>query len=886
MQKPGEDRSRVVLAVTAAVIACSTTFVFFRLVSRAGIVKKLLLDDYFILLAWAIAFGLSFAICYATQFGLGRHEQDIELSQRDNLNRLNYVFTVLYNPALMATKTSILVFFLTLSKQRRVFTWTIWVTLFVVNAAGLALLFVNIFQCRPLSATFQQIRSGGYHCTDIVTLYLSSAPVNIITDVVILLLPMPTLKSMHLPRRQKWILYVTFGFGVFIAVVDVVRISYLQDAAVAHATEVIEGQGSRNQRQTEQDSDFTWYAAYSFMWSAIEVNVGIMVASVPALKPLASRFAPQLIRDKVGSKKHDSKTSPAVPDVADDPRQPTAISPPLALHPRDPSNVSYDQDANVDMMDFLTTPDMTEIPAAIERTQTAMTNTSGASRHRTATDFDFVSLTSHKSIVEMSVRESVRPIAETTFLFFLWGFAYGLLNALNGRIQVITRETSTQAIGTHAAYYVGYFVAPLTFGRLILKKSGFRACYIIGLMIYSTGTLIFWPAAVLTSWPAFLVTNFIIGLGLSTLELAANPFIALCGPAKYAEMRLNLSQGIQACGTVFANVLSKKALFNNVLDAPSLIDVQWTYLAISLFTFVLAFVYYIIRVPEVTDNELEDAAEQTNPENLQTLRKTRTIWTTLGLAVFAQFCYVGAQESLATSLDSYVTALQKGADPVNYEAIGQTLFAASRFLSAFLGYFIAPRIQLAFWFLASLVFSALSMNFSGLTAGALVLTVLFCEGPLFALIFAMPLRGLGRHTKDSSALITAAISGGAFFPAIMHVVSTRPQSPHGVQYSYCVPLAAFAFGSVFPLYANIFFRARQQVKRQDTGLPPSSCSSQNARASATPNSDRSRSGSTAPRINGDSLEYEKPSRPLRISLEHELKVPPVIRDFGNSSGSR
>lgn len=274
---------------------------------------------------------------------------------------------------------------------------------------------------------------------------------------------------MHLPRKQKWILYVTFGFGIFVAVVDVVRISYLQNAAVARAAEVIGGQGSSNQRQTEQNSDFSWFAAYSFMWSAIEVNVGIMVACVPALKPLVSRFVPQLIRDKVGSRA-EKQTSRTTKNNAD-----TATAQRVASVEDAPSGSCQ---ADEDAVDFITSPGMTETTQATERPQTAMTNTSSVSRQGTATNFDFVSMAESKSIVYMSNRESVRPIAEVTILFFLWGFAYGLLNALNGQIQSITKESANQAVGTHSAYYVGYFVAPLTFGRLILKSWGFKACYV------------------------------------------------------------------------------------------------------------------------------------------------------------------------------------------------------------------------------------------------------------------------------------------------------------------------------------------------------------------------------------------------------------------------
>ena len=159
------------------------------------------------------------------------------------------------NPALMATKTSILVFFLRLSKEELLFRRLCWLTMVVVNVAGLALTFVNIFQCQPMGAIFEDPVPQSATCTDIVTLYLSSSPVNIATDLALLFLPMPILTGMRLPKKQKIILIITFSFGVFVAVVDVVRIAYLQDASLARLQEVGE-KGAASTRVVEQD-DFS-----------------------------------------------------------------------------------------------------------------------------------------------------------------------------------------------------------------------------------------------------------------------------------------------------------------------------------------------------------------------------------------------------------------------------------------------------------------------------------------------------------------------------------------------------------------------------------------------------------------------------------------------------
>lgn len=188
----------------------------------------------------------------------------------------------------MATKTSICLFYLTLAKNQRIFRRATIATLAVVNLAGLALTILNIFQCRPAKAAFAVPTPDSARCTDIVTVYLSSAPVNIITDLALLFLPMPILTAMRLPRNEKIILIVTFSFGAFVAVVDVVRIAYLQSASVARLQNTT---GSR----VKDEGDFSWIASLSFMWSAVEVHVGIICACVPGVKPLATRIFPRLL---------------------------------------------------------------------------------------------------------------------------------------------------------------------------------------------------------------------------------------------------------------------------------------------------------------------------------------------------------------------------------------------------------------------------------------------------------------------------------------------------------------------------------------------------------------------------------------------------------------
>jgi len=155
----------------------------------------------------------------------------------------------------------------------------------------------------------------------------------------------------------------------------------------------------------------------------------------------------------------------------------------------------------------------------------------------------------------------------------------------------------------------------------------------------------FWPSGLYRSFGGFCGSMFIVGSGLSTLEAAANPFIATCGPPRYSEMRLTLAQGFQAIGSVIAPVLASQVIFKNVDDS-SLTSVQWVYLGIAIFVFLLAIVFFFANIPEVTDADLEDQAKKSGAE---TEFEDKSFWKqyTLFYGVIAQFCYVGAQVAYA-----------------------------------------------------------------------------------------------------------------------------------------------------------------------------------------------------------------------------------------------
>jgi fucose permease len=430
-----------------------------------------------------------------------------------------------------------------------------------------------------------------------------------------------------------------------------------------------------------------------------------------------------------------------------------------------------------------------------------------------STFFDFVNLKKPKSMLAMSNKESIPPLALTTVLFFLWGIGYGFLDILNGQFGQITGISTWGTLGLHAAYYGGYLVSPLTIGRFILKRWGFKSTFIAGLFIYACGALIFWPSAVLTSFPPFVISNFIVGCGFGVLETAANPFISLCGPQENAEIRLNLSQGIQATGSILSAVLADKVLFRSVVSAASLVRFQWTYLAIALFDLFLAAAFYYLPVPEATDDDLRELADRRKDDVTARVFGLPVIWVTFGLAAFSQFWYVASQETLVLSFPGYVKAqLPNGSDsltPFDFLLVGRGLFALGRFVTAILNLLFKPRWILLVSYIGLIVFAVLAKELHGMSGVVIGLILFFFESGVFSITFAISLRGMGRHTKTGGAIMATTVCGGAVYPFFQEIA--RIHNHGSVPSSYVVLAVGYAISAIFPLYLMLVPQAKKQV---------------------------------------------------------------------------
>ncbi|KAL8787699.1 MAG: hypothetical protein Q9195_007655 [Heterodermia aff. obscurata] len=368
-----------------------------------------------------------------------------------------------------------------------------------------------------------------------------------------------------------------------------------------------------------------------------------------------------------------------------------------------------------------------------------------------------------RTVVTGDMRELVRTVAH---------YAEGRPTTLG-----ISKARSS---GLQAAYFGAYPLASLGHANFILRHFGYKAVFIWGLCLYGVGALIAWPCLLHRSFGGFCAAIFVIGNGLGSLETAANPYLAVCGPPRYSEIRINLAQAFNAVGTVIAPVLGSYAFFKNVGDnGASLQNVQWVYLAIACFVFFLAIIFYFSTIPEITDADM-----------------------------MFQFCYTGAQVAIAGYFINYATEVRahtSSATGAIYLAVAQGCFAIGRFSGSIMMHFIRPRWVFLAYLTCVIIFNAAATTQNGNTGIAMLSLTLFFESVCFPTIVALGIRGIGRHTKRGSGLIVAGVSGGAVVPPILGASADAKGTATAMVVPMCFMIAAWSYAlcvNFVPSYRN------------------------------------------------------------------------------------
>lgn len=388
------------------------------------------------------------------------------------------------------------------------------------------------------------------------------------------------------------------------------------------------------------------------------------------------------------------------------------------------------------------------------------------------------------------------PFILITTLFFLWGFAHSILDVLNKHFQDALSISKAHSAMIQAVVYGSYCLMALPAGNII-RKYGYRAGVVTGLLLYGAGALLFIPGERIMSFNFFLFSLLIIGCGLACLETAANPYVTVLGDRESAERRINLSQSFNGLGWICGPLVG--GLFIFAADGGEG-SVAAPYAIIGCVVLAVALVFSRIKLPEITVEEDSSATRDGNGGGLWSHRR-------FVFGLIALFFYVAAQTGVNSFFINYVNE-NAGIEPreaalwLSFGGMG--LFMAGRMAASWVMEYIRAEKMLAYLATGAVVSMVIVIFGKGFGAVLAFFLCFLCESIMFPTIFALSIKGLGEHTKRASSYLIMGIAGGAVAPVIMGVIADRINMATG----FIVPLVCYL---VILAFAADLLKSRKTV---------------------------------------------------------------------------
>lgn len=444
------------------------------------------------------------------------------------------------------------------------------------------------------------------------------------------------------------------------------------------------------------------------------------------------------------------------------------------------------------------------------------------------------------------------PFAVVTGLFFLWGFITCMNDILIPYLKGVFDLSHTEAMLVQFAFFGAYFIGSLVYFVISARagdpiaRMGYRNGIIAGLALAAVGTALFYPAAVFVSYGFFLTALFILGLGFTLLQIAANPYVAILGPARTASSRLNLAQGFNSFGTTIAPLIGGFLVFTYfaVPGHTGADSVKIPYLIFALAFVAMAVFMKVAHLPELKGSH--------SPERgAGALRHPHTVF-----GMIAIFMYVGAEVSIGSILISYLglpeiaglahaeaaewvsfywgglmigrflgaISLSRVRTPVKLAVMGAiplaaylvilslrggevagtyAIFLAVNLAGFLVGRSLAARTLVVFACIA-VALLAITLTTGGAVAMWTVIGIGLFNSIMWSNIFTLAIEDLGTDTSQASSLLVMAIVGGAIVP----VAQGAAADALGVHASFIVPVAAYLY---IAWYGAFGYRAGRTV---------------------------------------------------------------------------
>jgi FHS family L-fucose permease-like MFS transporter len=420
--------------------------------------------------------------------------------------------------------------------------------------------------------------------------------------------------------------------------------------------------------------------------------------------------------------------------------------------------------------------------------------------------------TSDKSSTSQVGHHSIFPETQlplfilVTALFFLWGMSNNLTDILVQQFKKSFELSQFAAQLVQTANFLGYFCMAIP-AALIMRRWGYKTGMILGLLLFGSGMILFWPAAQSGMYVFFLIALFTVGCGASTLETAANPFMAQFGSEETAARRLNFAQSFNPPGTIVGVMVGAQFIFSGVelksgqIAAmknagiyasylhSELLRVVPTYLILG--SVVLLFALLLSRMSFPSKGTRQDG-DVTDHGSFKALLHFPQLW----ISVLANFCNVGAQVATWSSLIPYMKQFASVSERTAAAYLTGTLVAMTlgRFVGTSLMKYVSPTRLLTRYGAINVGLMAVAIGRPGMLGADAIVVSSFFLSIMFPTIFAFGIQGLGPNTKLAGSFLVMSVAGGAVFPPLLGLIARNTGS---VALGYVVPLAGFAVVSIY-----------------------------------------------------------------------------------------
>ncbi|RKD12792.1 glucose/galactose MFS transporter [Pelobium manganitolerans] len=343
-------------------------------------------------------------------------------------------------------------------------------------------------------------------------------------------------------------------------------------------------------------------------------------------------------------------------------------------------------------------------------------------------------------------------------LYFMMGFITCLNDTLVPFFKKGFNLNYSQSSLVQFYFFLTYGIMSIPAGKLV-GRIGYKKGMVTGFGIAAIGAALFYPAAVVHQYYLFLAALFVLAIGIVLLQVAANPYITVLGPARTASSRLTLIQGIGSVGTTVAPIFGAYFILGQIQESASSDAVKSPYLGISLLLILIALAVLMLKLPVVSTSSDEQEKPADEPGSQQSALSFRN----LRFGIAGIFFYVGAEVSIGTFLTNYIADLLKISEEAAnaYVAFYWGGMIVGRFMGSLLLNYIKASKVLVFCALSAIAVIVLSLLTNGLVASWAMISVGLFNSIMFAVIFSLSVNGLGKHTTQASGLLSTAIAGGA-----------------------------------------------------------------------------------------------------------------------------